>query len=162
MEYHVVKSQVIPRVCKILETAKTIELKLEVIDTLKQILNAIDAQTLKTEIMKHLEKLRAVETDPKVCMKLLELYEEIAKVLGPEEVGMKILPGIIPMLISGHFTKPEFSNLMSSVRRLLDQIETFRMPTLPDESNNSNDSVFGKPAAPTNPVINDIFSGITG
>jgi hypothetical protein len=50
--------------------------------------------------MKSLEKLRSKETDPKVCMKMLEIYEEIGKVLGPEEVGMKILPGIIPMLIS--------------------------------------------------------------
>jgi hypothetical protein len=33
-------------------------------------------------------------------MRMLEIYEEIGKVLGPEEVGMKILPGIIPMLIS--------------------------------------------------------------
>lgn len=43
MEYHVVKSQVLPRVCKILETTNAIEVKLEVIDTIKQILNAIDA-----------------------------------------------------------------------------------------------------------------------
>ena len=48
-----------------------------------------------------MEKLRARETDPKVCMKMLEVYEEIGKVLGPEEVAQKILPGIIPMLITG-------------------------------------------------------------
>ena len=34
-------------------------------------------------------------------MKMLEVYEEIGKVLGPEEIASKILPGIIPMLISG-------------------------------------------------------------
>jgi len=70
--------------------------------------------------MKSLEKLRIKETDPKVCMKMLEIYEKIGEVLGPEEVGMKILPGIIPMLISGQFTKSEFTNLMAAVRRLLD------------------------------------------
>jgi hypothetical protein len=37
--------------------------------------------------MKAMEKLRAKETDPKICMKMLETYEEIAKVLGPEEIG---------------------------------------------------------------------------
>jgi len=62
-------------------------LKLEVIDTLKQILNAIDSVTLKGDIMKSLEKLRAKESNPKICMKLLGLYEEIGKILGPEEVG---------------------------------------------------------------------------
>jgi len=62
---------------------------------------------------------------------MLKLYEEIGKVLGPEEIGMKILPGVIPMLISGQFTKGEFKDMMSSVHRLLDQIENYRMPSLP-------------------------------
>ena len=65
-------------------------------------------------------------------MKMLEIYEEIGKVLGPEEIGMKILPGIIPMLMTGNFTKSEFQELMSTVRRLLDQIEQHRLPSLPD------------------------------
>jgi hypothetical protein len=83
--------------------------------------------------MKSLEKLRQKETEPSACLKLLELYEEIGKILGPEEVGQKILPGIIPMLISGQFTKAEFQSLLSSVRRLLEQIEKYRLPTLPDQ-----------------------------
>jgi len=84
--------------------------------------------------MKYLEKLRVKETDPKVCMRLLDLYEEIGKILGPEEVGMKILPGIIPMLISGQFTQDEFKELTGAIRRLLDQIEKYRLPTLPKSS----------------------------
>lgn len=122
----------LPRVCKILDMATNTDLKFEVIDTLKQILNAIDAQYLKNDIMKSLEKLRLKETDPKVCLKMLQLYEDIGKILGPEEVGQKILPGIIPMLISGQFTKSEFQSMMTSVRRLLEQIENYRLPTLPE------------------------------
>jgi hypothetical protein len=34
-------------------------------------------------------------------LKLLNLYEEIGKILGVEEIGAKILPSIIPMLITG-------------------------------------------------------------
>lgn len=86
---------------QVLETAKNLELKLEVFTTLNIIMKTIDAQTLKTDVMKAMEKLRAKETDPKICMKMLETYEEIAKILGPEEIGQKILPGIIPMLITG-------------------------------------------------------------
>lgn len=145
----------LPRVCRILDTTGSIEIKLEVIDTLKSILKAIDSQTLKSDIMKSLERLRANETDPKVCMKMLELYEEIGKVLGPEEVGMKILPGIIPMLIAGQFTKDEFTSLMSAVRRLLDQIEKYRLPTLPDTPSStfsqSSASASQDPFASVNP-----------
>jgi hypothetical protein len=51
---------------------------------------------------------------------MLKVYEQMAKVLGVEEIGLKILPGIIPMLISGTFTKIQFTEMISSVRRLLD------------------------------------------
>ena len=44
----------------------------------------------------------------------------MAKTLGVEEIGLKILPGIIPMLISGTFTRIQFTEMISSVRRLLD------------------------------------------
>lgn len=53
-------------------------------------------------------------------MMLLKIYEQMARTLGVEEIGLKILPGIIPMLISGTFTRPQFSDMMATVRRLLD------------------------------------------
>lgn len=71
MDYQIVKSQIIPRVLQILETAKDTDLKVEVLETLQMIIKAIDAQTLKTDIVKSLEKLRANENNPKVCLKML-------------------------------------------------------------------------------------------
>lgn len=67
-------------------------------------------------------------------MKILEVYEEVGKVLGPEEIGTKILPGIIPMLITAQLTKDEFQSLTNTVRRLVDQIEKHRLPQLPTQS----------------------------
>mmetsp|Transcript_26312 Transcript_26312/g.40157 ORF Transcript_26312/g.40157 Transcript_26312/m.40157 type:complete len:162 (-) Transcript_26312:829-1314(-) len=134
LDYQLVKSQIIPRILQVMETATQLDLKIEVFTTLKVIMKGIDAMTLKNDIMKSLERVRAKETDPRVCLKMLEIYEEIGKTLGPDEIGLKILPGIIPMLISGQFTKPEFKNLMGSVRRLLDQIEDYRLQSLPDSS----------------------------
>lgn len=43
MDYQVVKSQIIPRVLQVLETAKEVDVKIEVLDTLKIITKAIDA-----------------------------------------------------------------------------------------------------------------------
>ena len=71
-------------------------------------MKAIDAHTLKSDVVKSLEKMRAKETDPKISIKLLETYEEVGKILGPEEVANKILPGIIPMLVTAQLSKPEF------------------------------------------------------
>lgn len=64
MDYQLIKSQIIPRVLQILETAKMNELKIEVIDTIKHIVKSIDAQTLKGDMMKSLEKFRANESHP--------------------------------------------------------------------------------------------------
>ena len=60
---------------------------------------------MKETLLKSLEKLRAVATEPQICMLLLKIYEQMAKVLGPDEIGLKILPGMIPMLIQGTFSK---------------------------------------------------------
>ena len=81
---------------------------------------------MKDKILKTFDKIRNTESDPQVCMLLLKIYEQMARVLGVEEIGLKILPGIIPMLISGSFTRSQFSDMMATVRRLLDQIEKHR------------------------------------
>jgi hypothetical protein len=44
----------------------------------------------------------------------------MAKVLGPDEIGLKILPGMIPMMITGTFSRNQFKEFVGSVRRLLD------------------------------------------
>ena len=45
---------------------------------------------------------------------------------------MKILPGIIPMLVSEKLAKPQFQEIMSCVKQLLQQIELTKLATLPD------------------------------
>jgi hypothetical protein len=81
---------------------------------------------MKDKILKTFDKIRSTENDPQVCMMVLKIYEQMARTLGVEEIGLKILPGIIPMLISGTFTRNQFHEMMSTVRRLLDQIEKHR------------------------------------
>ena len=174
IEYIIVKTQLLPRMLQILETAKDIQLKLETFETLLLMLKSIDSQTLKTDVIRSIEKLRARETDPKVCMKMLKVYEQIGKVLGPEEIGMKILPGVIPMLITGQFTKGDFKEMMSSVHRLLDQIEAYRMPSLVDQApvaepagaassiSNANDPFGSSIPTTNNTKTDDPFSGTLG
>ena len=107
----------------LLEQQSQIQIKRKTLEILFEVIGTIDSQTMKDKILKTFEKIRTTETDPQVCMMLLKIYEQMARVLGVEEIGLKILPGIIPMLISGTFTRSQFSDMMSTVRRLLDQIE---------------------------------------
>jgi hypothetical protein len=82
-----------------------LQLKQKTLETMLEVMSAIDSFTMKETILKSFEKIRIKESDPLMCMLLLKNYELMAKVLGPEEIGLKILPGMIPMLISGSFSK---------------------------------------------------------
>lgn len=89
----------------ILEQNSQIQIKRKTLEILNEIIGSIDQQTMKDKILKSFEKIRTTENDPQVCMLLLKIYEQMARTLGVEEIGLKILPGIIPMLISGTFTR---------------------------------------------------------
>lgn len=56
-------------------------------------------------------------------MYLLTLYDKIASALTPEDIGNRILPGLIPMLISASLSKPQFAKLIGTIWNLLTQIE---------------------------------------
>ncbi len=60
---------------------------------------------MQEQLLKSLEKLRSHDNDPQLCMQMLKLYEKMGQSLGPEEMGLKILPGMIPMLISGSLSR---------------------------------------------------------
>jgi len=51
---------------------------------------------------------------------MLKIYEKMGSKLGPEEMGLKVLPGMIPMLISGSLSKTQFKELIGTVRTFLD------------------------------------------
>lgn len=66
-------------------------------------------------------------------MLILQIYEGAATQLGADVIGSKILPQIIPILVTGQLSKPQFRQMMQSCRSLLDKIEAQRIGTLPDE-----------------------------
>ena len=120
VEYTVVKTSLIPRMLNILEKTNSVELKIKVLETMLELIGGIDQHTMKDVILKGFEKVRSSETDTQVCMLLLKIYEQMAKVLGAEEIGLKILPGMIPLLITGTYSRSQFKDMIGSVRRLLD------------------------------------------
>lgn len=100
LDYTVVKTSLIPRILQVLEKpASPVSLKQQVLETILELIGGIDQHTMKETLLKSLEKLRATATEPQICMLLLKIYEQMARVLGPDEIGLKILPGMIPMLI---------------------------------------------------------------
>ena len=65
-------------------------------------------------------------------MLMLQIYKKSSDALGPDEIGTKILPSIIPLLVSTNLSKHQFQEIMSAVRSLLDKIEASKLSMLPD------------------------------
>lgn len=65
--------------------------------------------------------------------------------MGADVIGVKILPSIIPLMVTGNVSRTQFSEMMKSVKSLLDKIEVARLATLPETSA----SAANEPSAPT-------------
>jgi len=156
IEYMTFKSQLMPRFLSIL-TNKDIPLNLKEqgCEVLIQILSVLDRNFLRDNILKTLQALRDSINEPTICMHILTLYSGIAGTLTPEDIGNKILPGLIPMLISASFTKVQFSKLISTIRTLIDQLEKHRLKDL------SEMDPLGDEDGLTKSKQKDIFAGLS-
>lgn len=131
IEYMTFKTQVMPRLIMILTDANMpLNLKEKGCEILIEILSILDRNYLRDTVLKALQWLRENINEPLICMHLLTLYNNIASALTPEDIGNKILPGLIPMLISASFTKKQFTQLITTIRTLIDQLEKHRLKDL--------------------------------
>ena len=131
IEYMTFKNQVMPRLVLILTSKDTpLILKEKGWEVLIEILSVFDRNFLRDNILKTLQILRDSSNEPTLCMHILSLYNGIASALTPEDIGNKILPGLIPMLISASFTKSQFNKLISTIRSLIDELEKHRLKDL--------------------------------
>lgn len=131
IEYMTFKTQIMPRLIMLLtDTGIPLNIKEKGCEVLIEILSVLDRNFLRDNILKTLQSLRENINEPSICMHLLTLYNNIASALTPEDIGNKILPGLIPMLISASFTKEQFNRLITTIRTLLDQLEKHRLKDL--------------------------------
>ena len=98
-------------------------------------LPSLDKTFLRENLLSSLEKLRETSNDTEINMRLLTLYDKLSEELTPEDIGNRILPNLIPMLISASLTKSQFQKLLSTIRTLLTQIEKHREKDLEEIEN---------------------------
>jgi hypothetical protein len=125
----------LPRVLHILEKSKDTDLKVKVLNTVHELFDKLDTETIKSQIVKSLEILRKIDSNGKICMMILEMYERCCKVLTVEEIGQKVLPGLIPILVTAHVSTEEFGKIISSIRNMLKEVESHRLDQLKNVEN---------------------------
>lgn len=89
----------------VIETSENLQLKLKSLQQLILIVDKLDKNYLRDQVLITLEKIWASNQDTDINMHLLTLYEKISGALTPEDIGNRILPGLIPMLISASLSK---------------------------------------------------------
>lgn len=91
---------------KILEETPNLQVRIKCLQTIHDLQESIDVTTIKQGVFKTFEKMRSArDLDAQVSMLMLKIYKKSSDQLGPEELGNKILPGIIPMLVGSNLSK---------------------------------------------------------
>ena len=88
LDYGTFKTNLIPRMMKILEETQSMEVRIRCLQTIHDLQESIDVNTIKQGIFKAFEKLRSSrDLDSQVSMLMLKIYKKSSDQLGPDEIG---------------------------------------------------------------------------
>lgn len=78
------KNQLYPRLADILTNTSSKSLKLTILKSVKECYNILDQSIINDSLLKTLEKVRKVDNSGDICMNVVAIYEEIAKIVTVE------------------------------------------------------------------------------
>ena len=87
IEYSSFKTQILPQLLKIIQETQDTGLKLKCLEMLIVILPTLDKNYLWDTVIGALELVRSSNPDTEINMRLLTLYDKLAAVLSPEDIG---------------------------------------------------------------------------
>ena len=128
------KNQIYPRIITTLQTTNSQQLKIKLLNSLKDLYKLLDQNTINENLLNNLDKIRKTDNGAEICMLISSIYEEIAKVVTIISIANKILPNLISILVSGNISKGNFDSLMSIVHKYLDRIKKDREKDLYDDN----------------------------
>jgi hypothetical protein len=128
------KNQVYPRIITTLQTTNSQQLKIKLLNSMKELYKLLDQNTINENLLNNLDKIRKSDNGAEICMLISSIYEEIAKVVTIISIANKILPNLISILVSGNISKGNFDSLMSIVHKYLDRIKKDREKDLYDDN----------------------------
>ena len=127
------KNNIYPRLISIINTTGSIELKIDLLKQMKDMYKILDQNLINENFLSNLDKIRKSNNNNEICMIIVDIYEEIAKVVNTDGIATKILPGLITMLSGGNVTKKNFLKLYNIVQMYLERIKNNRINDLSDD-----------------------------
>ena len=107
-ELYIFAINIYPRLISIINTTGSIELKIDLLKQMKDMYKILDQNLINENFLSNLDKIRKSNNNNEICMIIVDIYEEIAKVVNTDGIATKILPGLITMLSGGNITKKNF------------------------------------------------------
>ena len=127
------KNQIYPRMIQIILSTNSVSFKVEILTALKELYTLLDQSIINDSLLANVEKIRKSDNSSQVCMVILGLYEEIAKIVNIESIANKILPNLIGILVNGQISKSNFEITMKLVHTYLERIRKYREKDLVDD-----------------------------
>ena len=84
IESQAFKNHIYQRMISIVVKTTFPEIKMQILESMKSTFKLLDQITLNDSFLSTLEKIRKLDTKSDICLKLVEIYEEIAKTVSIE------------------------------------------------------------------------------
>lgn len=120
------KAEIYERFIKILTNCNSNFIKVQILKNIHFFYEILDMEELNNSLLKKLAFIKVNEVNLEVCMGLVQIYEEIAKLVSVESIANKILPMLINILVTGNIDKNSFDKIMNLVLTYLNRIKESR------------------------------------
>ena len=134
------KTRLYPSLMNTIQTTNSQKLKIKLLNSMKGLYKILDQGTINENLLNNLDRVRQSDNSKEICMLIVNIYEDISKVVTTLSIANKILPSIISILVSGNISRKNFEMIMGLVLKYLDAIKKDRDKDLYDEEigNNNN------------------------
>ncbi len=139
IEYATLKNMLLPKILRLALGTAIGSLRLKCIESISNFAPLLDSAVIKGAIIPTLEKLSKTDTDGKLHLTMIKTVESFLKIFSYEELATKVIPLLLSMSVSGQFSKSQFGDVMSLIRRLVDTVDNARGKELHEIAVSSND-----------------------
>ena len=95
---------------------ESMDLKCLAFARLRDITPILDKRCLTDTVLEGLSKIAKKVSDGKLAMLVVETCAELGKMLGAETLAHRILPMLIPFMVSANVNRDQFESLMRIVK----------------------------------------------
>lgn len=133
LNYLAMKTEIFPATCDLFSKTTSLSVKLECLKAFSVfITHELDKFTVTEKLIPLMSKMKTRESQ--IIMTALDVYLSLVNVVDIEVLATQIIPQILALSMEVSLHQQQFRQLMDSVRKILEKIETEKIKKLPTGS----------------------------